>query len=95
MKMVKDKKSILEKYEKNLMKNKIVEYFMLLTRVQANGLIRYNDNGEFNSPLVPTKNKGVMPNKLKVIINEFHNKVQNKNIRSLYIVIIKILNQRK
>lgn len=78
-------KEYFRKIRKEFNENKIVEYFMLLTRVQANGLIRYNDNGEFNSPLVPTKkNKGIMPNKLKVIIDEFHNKVQNKNIKFIH-----------
>jgi len=70
-------------------KDKKVAYFMFITRVQVNGLIRYNDKGEFNSAYAPTKkNKGINPEKLKVIISEFNNKfskVKIKFINSDYI----------
>lgn len=66
-------------------KNKTIEYFMFLIRVQVNGLIRYNNSGEFNSPLVPTKkNKGIVPEKLKQIIHEFCTKIQNKNVKFIH-----------
>ena len=65
----------------NFNKYKTVADFMFLTRVQTNGLIRYNSKFEFNSPLVPTKkNKGIEPEKLKKLINEFYDKIKNINI---------------
>jgi DNA adenine methylase len=57
------------------------ELFMFITRVQTNGLIRYNDKNKFNASFTPTrKNKGIEPDKLKKIIIEFCNKIKNIDI---------------
>jgi DNA adenine methylase len=74
-------KTFFREIRNDFNKNKIIEYFMFLTRVQANGLIRYNDSGEFNSPLVPTKkNKGIVPSKLTNIIEIFNSKIRDLDI---------------
>jgi DNA adenine methylase len=52
---------------------------LFLSRTSANGLIRYNSKGEFNSP-VNKHRKGMVPDKLTEIIMDWHNAISGVDI---------------
>ena len=57
-------------------KNKDPNLFLFLTRTCCNGLIRFNQNGDFNNSLHLSR-KGIIPTSLETIIMEWSNKIQN------------------
>lgn len=50
--------------------------FFFLTRTSANGLVRFNSKGEFNSAF-NHKRDGIQPDRLKPILLEWSSKIQN------------------
>lgn len=50
--------------------------FLFLTRTCVNGLIRFNKKGDFNSPYHLNR-FGIQPEKLEIIINNWHKKIKN------------------
>lgn len=55
--------------------------FMFIMRTTTNGMPRYNQNGEFNNSFHVTRN-GMSPNKLKGIIGQWHNMLQDVELRT-------------
>ena len=53
--------------------------FLFLSRTAINGLIRYNSKGEFNSSFHLSR-KGIAPEKLEKIINQWSGKLNEKNV---------------
>lgn len=55
--------------------------FMFIMRTTTNGMPRYNQNGEFNNSFHVTRN-GMSPNKLRNIIGQWHNMLQDVELRT-------------
>lgn len=55
--------------------------FMFIMRTTTNGMPRYNQNGEFNNSFHVTRN-GMLPNKLKDIIGQWHDMLQDVELRT-------------
>ena len=53
--------------------------FMFIMRTTVNGMPRYNKNGQFNNAFHVTRN-GIMPQKLKVIIENWHTLLNKNNV---------------
>lgn len=56
------------------------EDFLFISRTTTNGLIRYNQKGEFNNSFHITRN-GIVPESLHKIIFDWHNALNNKNVQ--------------
>lgn len=59
------------------------EDFLFISRTCVNGLIRYNRNGKFNSSFHITR-KGINPNTLEKIINQWSSKLKEKNVQFIH-----------
>lgn len=57
-------------------KDRKAENFLFLSRTCANGLIRFNSKGEFNSPFHLTRN-GIKPDTFRKIVLDWSNRIQN------------------
>ena len=55
--------------------------FMFIMRTTTNGMPRYNQNGEFNNSFHVTRN-GMLPNKLKDIIGQWHDMLQDVELKT-------------
>jgi DNA adenine methylase len=55
--------------------------FMFIMRTTTNGMPRYNQNGEFNNSFHVTRN-GMSPNKLRDIIGQWHNMLQDVELKT-------------
>lgn len=55
--------------------------FMFIMRTTTNGMPRYNKNGEFNNSFHVTRN-GMLPNKLKDIIGQWHDMLQDVELKT-------------
>lgn len=55
--------------------------FMFIMRTTTNGMPRYNQNGEFNNSFHVTRN-GMLPNKLRDVIGQWHNMLQDVELRT-------------
>lgn len=55
--------------------------FMFIMRTTTNGMPRYNQNGEFNNSFHVTRN-GMSPNKLRNIIGQWHNMLQDVELKT-------------
>lgn len=64
---------------KEFNKNKESDIFLVLNRTCANGLIRYNSKGEFNSPFHHNRD-GITPENLKNILEYYQKLTYDKNI---------------
>ena len=59
------------------------EDFLFISRTTTNGLIRYNQKGEFNNSFHVTRN-GIMPSKLRKIINQWSNKLNEFDVQFIH-----------
>lgn len=73
------KKEYFYKIRNNYNYSKNVFDFYFLTRTCLNGLIRYNSKNQFNSAFHYGRD-GIIPEKLKRIIYDWHNKIKSNNI---------------
>lgn len=74
---VEEQKAFYEKIREKFNKGKNPLDFMFLDRTCFNGLIRYNQNGEFNTPFHLNRG-GIQPDKFEKIIKEW-SKLLNKH----------------
>lgn len=60
--------------------NEVPHLFLFLNRTCYNGLIRYNQNGDFNSPFHLTR-KGINPDRLDKIIDEWNHLLNENDVK--------------
>lgn len=76
---IEEKKKYYYEIRKNFNKFKNPEHFMFLSRTCANGLIRFNSKGEFNSAFNSYR-PGINPTKLEKIINQWSELLNKNNV---------------
>lgn len=73
------KKQYFYQVRKRLNKKHIPSDFLFISRTTTNGLIRYNQKGEFNNSFHVTRN-GIKPETLKKIIYEWSDMLNKSNV---------------